>query len=188
MGVFGFGCSRVFELEWGCDLVKLKLMSILSLNYWFYRWVCSILVEIIRILWMHEHALWTTLNYLKGFSIVYLMMMEFKDNDNIKFKLRFSLWVFFLSIHFVVYVKLFVFWVPTCMCCVRSLGTGDKHEVMEPSSVYGRRSTAAKRKSKGKEVSMPVAGSLAATIKTAGARYELWKFFSLFIFPFSIWI
>ncbi|ESR49101.1 hypothetical protein CICLE_v10033088mg [Citrus x clementina] len=56
------------------------------------------------------------------------------------------------------------------MCCVRSLGTGDKHEVMEPSSVYSRRSTAAKRKSKGKEVSMPVAGSLAATIKTAGAR------------------
>ncbi|GAY40550.1 hypothetical protein KPL70_010878 [Citrus sinensis] len=52
----------------------------------------------------------------------------------------------------------------------RVSGTGDKHEVMEPSSVYSRRSTAAKRKSKGKEVSMPVAGSLAATIKTAGAR------------------
>ena len=59
------------------------------------------------------------------------------------------------------------------VCCVRSLGTGDKHEVMEPSSVYGRRSTAAKRKSKGKEVSMHVAGSLVATIKTVGARYEL---------------
>ncbi|KAL9418698.1 hypothetical protein AB3S75_036618 [Citrus x aurantiifolia] len=52
----------------------------------------------------------------------------------------------------------------------RVSGPGDKHEVMEPSSVYGRRSTAAKRKSKGKEVAEPVAGSLAATIKTAGAR------------------
>lgn len=60
-----------------------------------------------------------------------------------------------------------------CMCCVLSLGTGDKHEVMEPSSVYGRRSTASKRKSKDKEVAVPVAGSLATTIKIAGARYDL---------------
>lgn len=52
----------------------------------------------------------------------------------------------------------------------RVSGTSDKHEVMEPSSVYGRRSTAAKWKSKDKEVAVPVAGSLATTIKIAGAR------------------
>lgn len=44
VGAFSFVYSRVWECKEGLDLVKFKIMSIFSFNYW---WVCSVIVKII---------------------------------------------------------------------------------------------------------------------------------------------
>lgn len=64
------------------------------------------------------------------------------------------------------------------MFCDLRLGTAS-HKVSEPCSVYTRRQSADKRKSKGKEVAVPM--SCFPAVKTRCTRYTLLTFFLMFL-------